>query len=83
MLVTKVGSFNSYLYRMKVEEAVVYLLSTEGRGMSTEALAHEINVRGLHLRGDGLPVTSAQVYACVMRYKEMFCKDGRLIRLTI
>ena len=51
--------------------------------MSTEALAHEINVRGLHLRKDGQLVTSAQVYACIMRYKEMFCKDGRLIRLTI
>ncbi len=74
---------NEYFCVMKVEEAVVYLLSTEGRGMSTEALAHEINVRGLHLRKDGQPVTSAQVYACIMRYKEMFCKDGRLIRLTI
>ena len=66
---------------MKIEEAVVFLLSTEGRGMTTEDLAREINPRELHLRKDGMPVTSNQVYACCMRYKEVFCKEGRLIRL--
>ena len=68
---------------MKVEEAVVFLLATEGRGMTTEALAREINLRGLHHRKDGGPVTSEQVYAACMRYKEMFCKDGRLLRLIM
>jgi hypothetical protein len=68
---------------MKIEEAVVYLLSTSGHGMSTETLAEEINRRRLHMRKDGQPVTSNQVYACIMRWPEMFCKDGRLIRLMI
>ena len=68
---------------MKIEEAVVYLLSTAGCGMSTDTLAREINLRELHLRKDGKPVTSEQVYACCMRYKEMFVKDGRLIRLMV
>ena len=68
---------------MKIEEAVIFLLSTEGRGMTTEDLAQEINSRKLHLRRDGLPVSSKQVYAVCMRYKEMFCKEGRLIRLTV
>ncbi len=68
---------------MKVEEAVVYLLSSEGRGMTTEALPREINLRGLHHRKDGQPVTSTQVYAACMRYREQFCKDGKLIRLMI
>lgn len=66
---------------MRIEEAVVFILSTEGRGMTTEALAREINLRGLHLRKDGLPVTSSQVYFACKLYPEMFCKDGRLIRI--
>lgn len=61
---------------MKIEEAVVYLLSTAGCGMSTDTLARQINLQELHLRKDGKPVTSEQVYACCMRYKEMFVKDG-------
>lgn len=68
---------------MKIEEAVLFILSTEGRGMSTEDLALEINSRRLHLRKDGQPVTSKQVYACCMRFKEVFCKEGGLIRLSI
>ena len=68
---------------MKIEEAVVYLLAMSGCGMSTDTLAREINLRELHLRKDGKPVTSEQVYACCMRYKEMFVKDGRLIRLMV
>jgi len=66
---------------MKIEEAIVFLLATEGHGMTTESLAREINIRELHLRKDGQPVTSKQVYAVCMRYKEMFTKEGTLIRL--
>ncbi len=66
---------------MKIEEAIVFLLATEGHGMTTESLAREINIRKLHLRKDGQPVTSKQVYAVSMRYKEMFAKEGTLIRL--
>ena len=78
-------SDDAYISRwgMKIEEAVVYLLATAGCGMSTDTLAREINLRELHLRKDGKPVTSEQVYACCMRYKEMFVKDGRLIRLMV
>ena len=47
---------------MKIEEAVVYLLSTAGCGMSTDTLARQINLQELHLRKDGKPVTSEQVY---------------------
>lgn len=68
---------------MRIEEAVVYLLSSEGYGMTTETLAEQINLRRLHLRRDGQPVTSNQVYAVSMRYPEMFVKDGRLIRLMV
>lgn len=68
---------------MKLEEAVVFLLSTAGCGMTTDTMAREINLQRLHLRKDGKPVTSDQVYACCMRCKETFVKDGRLIRLVM
>jgi hypothetical protein len=41
---------------MRIEEAIVWLLSTEGRGMTAETLAEEINLRRLHRRRDGQPV---------------------------
>lgn len=68
---------------MKIEEAIVYLLAGEGHGMTTDTLAEQINLRRLHLRRDGQPVTSNQVYAVAMRFPEMFVKDERLIRLMV
>lgn len=68
---------------MKIEEAIVYLLASEGHGMTTDTLAEQINLRRLHLRRDGQPVTSNQVYAVAMRFPEMFVKDGGLIRLMV
>lgn len=52
-------------------------------GMTTDTLAEQINLRRLHLRRDGHPVTSNQIYAVAMRFPEMFVKDGRLIRLMV
>lgn len=68
---------------MKIEEAIVYLLASEGHGMTTDTLAEQINLRRLHLRRDGQPVTSNQVYAVALRFPEMFVKAGRLIRLMV
>jgi len=41
--------------------------------MKTEQIAEIINRRKLHVRKDGQPVTSAQVYAVVMRNTQVFC----------
>ena len=43
---------------MKIEEAIVFLLATEGHGMTTESLAREINLSKLHLRKDEQQVPS-------------------------
>lgn len=67
----------------KIEESIVYLLASEGHGMTTETLAEQINLRRLHLRRDEQPVTSNQIYAVAIRFPEMFVKDGRLIRLMV
>ncbi|MDE6146516.1 MAG: hypothetical protein K2G18_00475 [Bacteroidales bacterium] len=65
---------------MKIEEAIVYCLVSSNRGMRTEQIADMINSRRFHLRKDGKPVTSAQVYAVVCRYPDMFVKaEGRIM----
>ena len=60
----------------------MYLLVTDEGGMSTDTLAGKI-ILERHQRKAGKLVMSEQVYACCMRYKEMFVKDGRLIRLIV
>ena len=67
---------------MKIEEAIVYCLASSGRGLRTEQIADMINRRSLHVRKDGQPVTSKQVYAVICRYPEIFIKsEGRIMLL--
>lgn len=65
---------------MKIEEAIVYCLAMSNRGMRSEQIADMINSRCLHLRKDGQPVTSRQIYAVICRYPDMFVKaEGRIM----
>lgn len=68
---------------MRIEEAIVYCLANCGYGLTTDKIAQIINAKKLHVRKDGNPVTSAQVYAVIMRYPDMFCKAEGRIRLLI
>ena len=65
---------------MKIEEAILYCLATQKRGMRTEQIAEMINRQRLHIRKDGQLVTSNQVYAvifaipiCLSRQKAGLC----------
>ena len=71
------------LMAMSIEEAMVFLLSTEGRGMTVEDLVCEINGRKLYVRRDGMPVNGRQIWAAFFRHPEVFCREGRLIRLVV
>ena len=51
--------------------------------MRTEQIADMINSKRLHIRKDGQPVTSNQVYAVVCRYPDMFVKSEGRIMLMI
>ena len=65
---------------MKIEEAILYCIASRNGGMRTEQIADMINSRRLHVRADGKPVTSQQVYAVVMRYPDTFVKaEGRIM----
>ena len=68
---------------MKIEEAIVYCLASSGRGMRTEQIADMINRQRLHLRKDGQPVTSQQVYAVICRFPQVFVKSEGRIMLMI
>ena len=50
---------------------------------TTDQIADAINRHGLHLRKDGQPVTSKQVYATICRFPEMFTKEAGRIMLMI
>ena len=45
------------------------------RGMRTEQIAEMINRQQLHIRKNGQPVTSNQVYAVICRFPDMFIKE--------
>ena len=65
---------------MKIEEAILYCLASQNRGMRTEQIAEMINRQRLHVRKDGLPVTSNQVYAVICCYPNTFTKaEGRIM----
>ena len=68
---------------MKIEEAIVYVLASYGRGMKTEQIVRELNARGPYIRRDKTPVTDKQVYAVIMSHPDMFVKLEGRIRLMI
>ena len=68
---------------MKIEEAIVYVLASSRRGMTTAQIADSINEQQLHQSRDGRPVSSARVYAIICHYPDVFTKDGGLIHLLM
>ena len=68
---------------MKIEEAIVFALVSCGHGLTTDQIAEYINSRRLHMRKDGNPVSSKQVYAVICRHSDLFCKDGGRVCLIM
>lgn len=68
---------------MKIEEAILYCLAMRNGGMRTEQIADMINSHRLHLRKDGRPVTSKQVFAVISRYPDTFVLNSGRVMLMI
>ena len=68
---------------MKIEEDIVYVIAQRNGGMTTQQIADAINSQRLHVRKDGKPVTSSQVYAVICRFQGMFSVVGGRIMLMI
>ena len=65
---------------MKIEEAILYCLASQNRGMRTEQIAEMINRQQLHIRKDEAEGASNQVYAVICRFPDMFVKaEGRIM----
>lgn len=69
--------------KMRLEDAMVYVLATAGYGMTTRRIAEVINREKLHVRTDGNPVTDRQVYAAVYRNPQTFVNEGGRILLAM
>lgn len=69
--------------KMRLEEAMIYVLVSEGRGLSIPQITYLINREKLHIRQDGNPVTEEQVWACYFRNRNTFVWEGGIIHLTI
>lgn len=69
--------------KMKLEEAMVYCLVTEGRGLTIPQIAYLINREELYKRKDGNPVTDEQVWACYFRNRQTFVWEGGIIHLVM
>ena len=76
-------SLELFVSHMSIEEALVFLLATEGCGMTADRLVFEINLRRLCVRRDGQPVNVSQIWAAFFKHPEMFCRDGKLIKLMV
>ena len=50
--------------------------------MTVRELADAINKRGLYEKRDGSPVDPSQIHARANKYRVMFEKDGRRLRLS-
>ena len=71
---------NCYIWIVKIEEAIVYCLASSGRGMRSEQIADMINRQRLHLRKDGQPVTSKQLFYVVTHNAHTFAlAEGRIM----
>ena len=70
-------------FKMRLEDAMVYVLATAGFRMTTQRIADEINNKRLHVRRDGNPVTDKQVYAAVRRFPDTFVREGGRILLSM
>ena len=68
---------------MKIEEAILYCIASQNRGMRTEQIAEMINRQRLHIRKDGQPVTSNQVYAVIWEGSLIFSVIESLKILTL
>lgn len=69
--------------RLKLEDAIVYVLAMSGRGMTTSEIADAINHNKLHIRADGNFVSDKQVYAAICRNPTIFAKESGRILLCI
>ena len=69
--------------QMSLQEAMVYVLVTEARGLSVPQITYLINRERLHVRNDGEPISEEQVWSCYFRNRHTFVWEGGIIHLVM
>ena len=64
------------------EELQDILVEQGNHWKTTTELAEEVNARGHYRTGDGSEVTQFHIHGQAKRYKDIFERDGSLVRLT-
>lgn len=67
----------------RIEEAMIYILTNEGRGLSVPHIVTLINAHKLYEKKDGTPVTEAHVWRTIFVNPQIFVREGTIIHLLM
>ncbi len=66
---------------MTLHEAIVQLLKTENRSMTTQQIADELNRTKAYQKRDGSLISDYQIHGRTRKYPHLFDRDGSLVSL--
>jgi len=66
---------------MTLHEAIVRVLQTKGKSMTTQEIADELNRNGLYSKRDGSTITDFQIHGRTRNYGHLFLREGSNVSL--
>jgi hypothetical protein len=66
---------------MTLHEAIIQVLKTAGRPMSTTEIADKLNHNGLYRKRDGSAISAFQIHGRTSNYSHLFDRDGSMVSL--
>ena len=66
---------------MTLHEAIIQVLKTAGRPMSTTEIADKLNHNGLYRKRDGSAISAFQIHGRTRKYSHLFDRDGSMVSL--
>ncbi len=66
---------------MTLHEAIVRVLQTKGKSMTTQEIADELNRNGLYSKRDGSTITTFQIHGRTRNYCHLFHREGSTVSL--
>lgn len=67
---------------MTLHEAIEKLLQQNGRPMTIQQIADELNKNGWYEKGDGSPITAFQIHGRTRKYAHLFNRNGTTFSLA-
>ena len=66
---------------MTLHEAIVEVLETSGKAMTTQEIANELNKTGAYKKKDGSKISAFQIHGRTRNYSHLFNRDKSLVSL--